>query len=237
VSGSNIEEHLGIVLRKMIGRMFAMHCLDYSGALSSIHPLVEARRSALSGFPLNKTPDGPLVGAYGELVAERFLEDLIKHKKILSFRYTGGALGPDFEIVKLTGETFSVDVKTKRRTKDPRDYFEMSVPAYLESTPGYSDPDVFLCVQVQTAAATDPDFVKAWIVGYITKENYWAKRKPVPEGEIVGGPSGITGEMPCDVWNVEFSDLAEPKPLSSLITNSPPPPPVRSPSSPQPSPE
>ena len=80
-----------------------MDCLDYSRELKDIHLQALSRRDALSGFRLNKTVDGPWVGAYGELIAERFLQDSVASGHIKTFSYIGDGLGADFIYEDLKG--------------------------------------------------------------------------------------------------------------------------------------
>lgn len=174
---------------------------------------LQKRKEDLTGFALSKTDDGPLVGAAGELIAEHFFNLLLKAGKICSVEYTGDSKGPDFELVLASGRPITVDIKTKRRTVSPKPYFEMSVPAYLYEYEGYSDPDYFLCCQVNSTLQEKEKFTEAWIYGWISKANYFVHRKQVLEGTPVGGPGGRAGKMPTTVYNVEFRHLTPCKDL------------------------
>lgn len=185
--------------------------LDYSEALPRVDKLATVRTEALTGFAANKTPDGPLVGAYGELIAEIYFEDLKTAGRIRSYRYTGGGIGPDFEIDTLEKTTLTVDVKTKRRSGTPRANYEMSVPAYLSEHPAYVDPDFFLCVSLAPYASKVGGFKEAWIVGSISGEKFRANCYRIEQDSPVGGQNGVSGKMPCDVFNSRFSKLNKPK--------------------------
>ncbi|MEI6715790.1 MAG: hypothetical protein WCO60_18710 [Verrucomicrobiota bacterium] len=194
-----------------------MPYLDYSHVLPRVDPLVPARRKALSGFNQNKTPDGPFVGAYGELIAEIYLNDMVKAGNLKSCRYTGGGLGPDFELVTTKNKTVSIDVKTKRRSVVPFAGAEMSVPAYLSESPGYVDPDLFLCISLRPYAREVGEFTQAWVVGFIAGNKFRKKCNRVKEGARVGGRNGVIGRMPCDVFNVKFRELTLPSNQMSLF--------------------
>ena len=185
--------------------------IDFTSELQKFLPTTAfaQRIAALSGFRLNLTADGPMVGAAGELIAEDYFRQQKSNGHISSFKYTGNQPGHDIEVL-LGGKLFTIDVKTKRRSFEPAEYFEMSVPAYLYNNPQYRDPDFFLCVQVNCDKANRNILTRGWVVGYISKENYLLKRTLVAQGSQVGGSQGTQGVMPTDVYNVEFRHLEHP---------------------------
>lgn len=77
--------------------------------------------------------------------------------------------------------------------------------------PRYADPDFFLCVQVNCAKEDDQVLTEAWVIGYILKGKFSAKKEPVFAGTKTGGSRDKQGTMPTDVWNIKFKDLTSPK--------------------------
>lgn len=188
-----------------------MNPFDFTSKLPQIlvPNILNSRAAALSGFANNKTANGPLIGAAGELIADAYFTELKSLGLISGFKYTGNTPGHDYE-VQAGGIMRTFDVKTKRRTFAPQLYFEMSVPDYLYQNPTYVDPDYFLCVQVNTTTAVSTVFTNAWVIGAISKANYILHRKFVQQGSAVGGAGGITGAMPTSVQNVEFRHFKNP---------------------------
>ena len=172
------------------------------------------REKSLTGFKANKTLDGPFVGAFGEVLAEDFFKSLKENSIIKDYQYTGAEVGPDFTVQASEQLVFTIDVKTKRRTKPPEKRFEMSVPCYLYDNESYNDPDLFMCIQINTKLDALKTVNDAWIIGFIPKHIYRFHRYIEYEGRKTGGASGKSGTMPCDVFQVEHKYLHK---FSSLL--------------------
>lgn len=124
---------------------------------------------------------GNIAGYLGELAAQQTIGG-----KIVDTR--------DFDIV--TDDGIKWDVKTKRTTVKPKDNYECSVSQYNTR----QECDKYLFVRVMT------DYSKAWIIGWLTKDDFFKKANFVPKGTY--DPSN-KWKAKAACYSVIFTDLNE----------------------------
>jgi hypothetical protein len=119
-------------------------------------------------------------------------EDIVKD-------YIGGKIDNtyDYDVVK---EDILYDVKTKRCTSKPRDYYECSVAAF--NTKQKCHKYIFVRVLY-----TNDEYSKAWILGEYDKEQYFKDAKFLKKGQI-DGDNGF--RVKADCYNIPISKLKKP---------------------------
>ena len=121
---------------------------------------------------------GNVHGFLGEIITSKFL------KSKLSNTY-------DYDIVY---NNIKIDVKTKRVTTPPRDYYECSVASL--NTKQLCDIYVFTRVL--------KDMTKGWLLGYINKKDYFDKAVLLKRGDI--DPSN-NWKVKTDCYNLPINKL------------------------------
>tara|TARA_R100000687_G_C6386637_1_gene135278 strand:+ start:165 stop:659 length:495 start_codon:yes stop_codon:yes gene_type:complete len=121
---------------------------------------------------------GNVHGFLGEIITSKFL------KSKLSNTY-------DYDIIH---NNLKIDVKTKRVTTPPRDYYECSVASL--NTKQLCDIYVFTRVL--------KDMTKGWLLGYINKKDYFDKAVLLKRGDI--DPSN-NWKVKTDCYNLPINKL------------------------------
>jgi hypothetical protein len=121
---------------------------------------------------------GNVHGFLGEIITSKFL------KSKLSNTY-------DYDIIY---NNIKIDVKTKRVTTPPRDYYECSVASL--NTKQLCDIYVFTRVL--------KDMTKGWLLGYINKKDYFDKAVLLKKGDI--DPSN-NWKVKTDCYNLPINKL------------------------------
>ena len=121
---------------------------------------------------------GNVHGFLGETITSKFL------KSKLSNTY-------DYDIIY---NNIKIDVKTKRVTTPPRDYYECSVASL--NTKQLCDIYVFTRVL--------KDMTKGWLLGYINKKDYFDKAVLLKKGDI--DPSN-NWKVKTDCYNLPINKL------------------------------
>jgi hypothetical protein len=89
------------------------------------------------------------------------------------------------------------DVKTKRCTSKPRDYYECSIAKYNTR----QDCDYYIFVRVEVI---DNIYKRAWVLGYYPKNKYVEDARKLTKGEKDGDNGFI---VKADCYNMPISDL------------------------------
>ena len=121
---------------------------------------------------------GNVHGFLGEIITSKFL------KSKLNNTY-------DYDIIH---NNLKIDVKTKRVTTPPRDYYECSVASL--NTKQLCDIYVFTRVL--------KDMTKGWLLGYINKKDYFDKAVLLKKGDI--DPSN-NWKVLTDCYNLPINKL------------------------------
>lgn len=98
----------------------------------------------------------------------------------------------DYDLVSPEGTR--IDVKTKRCTSAPRDFYECSVAAHGTK----QDCDEYVFVRVLN------NLSRAWILGRITKDEYFEKSKRHKKGDV-DESNGFTFKSDC--YNLPIKEL------------------------------
>jgi hypothetical protein len=117
--------------------------------------LIKARRKAIDLGQLNNSierGDGNLVGFLGELVAQKVL---------------GGRVKNTYEYDLVLKDGTKIDVKTKKTSVAPKDYYDCSIANYNTK----QECDEYCFVRVKNTLD------KAWVLGRIGKEEYFKKAR------------------------------------------------------------
>lgn len=144
--------------------------------------LLKARRKAIDLGLINNSierGDGNLVGFLGEFVAQKVIGGRIKNTY-------------EYDLV-LKGGT-KIDVKTKKTSVAPKDYYECSIANYNTK----QECDEYCFVRVKNTLD------KAWYLGRVSKEEYFKKAKFLKKGEADGDNGYI---VKADCWNLAISQL------------------------------
>jgi hypothetical protein len=123
--------------------------------------------------------DGNLAGFIGEIIVAELAG--AKHKNTY-----------DYDMVLSDGKT--VDVKTKRTTVEPKEYYESSVAAFNTK----QECDYYAFVRVHT------DLTKAWFLGIISKDVYYMKAHFLRKGEF---DNSNNYEVKADCYNMKYHDI------------------------------
>lgn len=134
---------------------------------------------------------GQVVGFIGEYVVSNYYKP---HCEIQN------TYGYDGIFKTYDGKILTYDVKTKDRTGPPKPVFEASVPQYVENV---QNPDYYIFVSLLRFYDLYTD---AYIVGYLSKEEFFKKRYAVETGPKDNGAIIWT-----KMWNVYIKDLNSPK--------------------------
>ena len=123
---------------------------------------------------------GNLAGFVGEEVLRNYIDG------IESNTY-------DYDVVK---GGYKIDVKTKRTTVKPKDYYEASIAAYNTR----QNCDIYAFVRVLQ------DFSKAWILGWEFKKDYFERARRLYKGQTDGSNKF---KVKADCYNLRYSELRQ----------------------------
>ena len=110
---------------------------------------------------------------------------------------SGAEVVGDYEydlILPSTGVTF--EVKTKRTTVAPRDYYEVSVAKF--NTKQACDYYAFMRVH--------NDLTRAWFCGVMERTEYYEKARALKKGDV-DGDNGFVVKADC--WNLRIDQLQQ----------------------------
>ena len=125
--------------------------------------------------------DGNIAGFLGEEVANSIIKGDINNTY-------------DYDIIK---NDIKYDVKTKRCTSEPRDYYECSVAAF--NTKQRCDHYVFVRIE-----NVNGRWGRAWILGAYDKENYFKDARFLKKGKIDGNNKF---KVKADCYNMPIKKL------------------------------
>lgn len=124
--------------------------------------------------------DGNLAGFVGEVVMAEVLD--ARHANT----YDSDLLWNDI----------TIDVKTKRTTVAPKDYYECSIAAYNTK----QNCDLYAFCRVNANMDT------LWFLGMIPKETYFQKARFLKKGQVDGDNNFV---VKADCYNMEIKDIWE----------------------------
>lgn len=125
--------------------------------------------------------DGNIAGFLGEEIANVIVKGLINNTY-------------DYDISK-DGKTY--DVKTKRCTGEPKDYYKCSVASYNTK----QKCDEYIFVRIENVKGK---WGRAWVLGYYPKDEYFKKAKFLKRGQR-DGDNGFLVKADC--YNMAIKDL------------------------------
>ena len=123
--------------------------------------------------------EGNLAGFIGEVVVCEILE--AEHNNTY-----------DSDLTWIDGIT--IDVKTKRTTVEPKDYYECSIAAYNTK----QNCDLYAFCRVSSNMDT------LWFLGMIPKETYFKQSRFLKKGQVDGDNNFI---VKADCYNMEIKDI------------------------------
>ena len=144
--------------------------------------LIKARRKAIDLGLINNSierGDGNLVGFLGEFIAQKVI---------------GGRIKNTYEYDLISKDGTKIDVKTKKTSVEPKDYYECSIANYNTK----QDCDEYCFVRVKNTLDV------GWFLGRISKEEYFNKAKFLKKGDLDGDNKYV---VKADCWNVQIKEL------------------------------
>ena len=145
------------------------------------------KRAALKAKEMGKlhnsitNGDGNLAGFLGEEIANTLINGEITNTY-------------DYDIIK---DNIRYDVKTKRCTSKPKDYYECSVAAYNTR----QNCDAYIFVRIENV---DGKWGRAWVLGQYPKQEYFNDARFLKRGQK-DGDNGFFVKADC--YNMLISDL------------------------------
>ena len=127
--------------------------------------------------------DGNIAGFLGEEIANVIIKGDINNTY-------------DYDIIK-NGVTY--DVKTKRCTSEPKDYYECSVAAF--NTKQQCDHYVFVRIE-----NVNGKWGRAWILGTYEKDQYFNNARFLKRGQIDGNNNF---KVKADCYNLRIDELGK----------------------------
>ncbi len=162
--------------------------------------LERAKEKAVSLGSLNNSilqGAGNLAGYLGEeALASHTGAEIVSNNRGLD-KYNHDLLMP-------TGQR--VEVKTKRRTVAPRDYYDVSVA----KTSSHQQPDIYAFISIEFQRATKEHPKKyyglknIWLCGFMPAEEYWERATLWEKGKI-DKRNGFKTHV--DMYNIEIKEL------------------------------
>jgi hypothetical protein len=143
----------------------------------------EARREALNVGPLQGSITGGVSNVIG-FIGEIIVAELMNATRQNTAHYD------------MVAENRRIDVKSKRCNTTPRPDYDCSVAAH--GTKQQCDDYVFVRVL--------NDLSKAWVLGSIAKEEFYAKAKQWKKGEVDEGNGFV---IKADCYNLPIKELQE----------------------------
>lgn len=162
--------------------------------------VIDLAADRANSFPVYKNShrehEANLVGCIGELIFERYIRDCG-----IALRDMRNETTHDY----LISNSITVDVKTKDRTVEPRDFFDCSVPLYNHE---HQRPNYYYFISLRRAPAEPEDnpyrFEEAYILGGISPNELDSAGKRWKAGDI--DPSNNT-KFWTDCINVSIKQL------------------------------
>jgi hypothetical protein len=163
--------------------------------LDGLHVVAQARANAVPELRRSmRGAAGNEVGAMGELVAMRYLE-----QASVLFRDE-----PDYDHDIWTPHG-TIDVKTKERTVSPLPHYDCTVAGYSEDV---QKPDWFLFVSLLSDKSRGCHrFKRGWVLGSIRHDEFWQQSRKVEQGEV-DDSNGWAATISCR--NLPISELRPP---------------------------
>jgi len=128
---------------------------------------------------------GNLSGYLGEEIVLASISDCVEHNT------------RDYDIIRFKGTDFeyTIDVKTKERTVEPQEIYT----CHVALTSAHQNVDVYIFCQ--TIIKRSPK--RAWILGWMNKDEYMAKAKLMMKGDL----DDFGWENKADGFVLPISDL------------------------------
>lgn len=144
-----------------------------------IHDQIAGKAAAIGNLKGSiEDGDGNYAGLFGEML---FLEEF------------GGERDATYNY-DILYDDLKVDVKTKRRSVEPKPYYECSIADYNTE----QDCDIYYFVSVLY------DYSEAWLLGYKDTDEYYELADFHEEGDI---DEDNDFEFKADCWNLPISEL------------------------------
>jgi len=131
--------------------------------------------------------EGNIAGFLGEEVANAVLEGTV-----ISNTY-------DYDIISADQPTITWDVKTKRCTSPPKDYYDCSVAAY--NTKQKCDRYIFVRIEW-----TNNRWGRAWVLGWYDKSQYFKDARKLTKGSTDGNNKF---KVKADCYNMRINQLEQ----------------------------
>ena len=128
--------------------------------------------------------DGNIAGFLGEFIAAQEI---------------GAEISNTYEYDLLVGPT-TIDVKTKRCTSKPRDFYECSIAAYNTK----QKCDVYVFTRLLWLKAMPKAWERGWLLGWLPKKEYFEKATFLKKGQV--DPSN-NYTVKADCYNLKISCL------------------------------
>jgi hypothetical protein len=140
--------------------------------LDGLHVVAQSRANAVPELRRSmRGAAGNEVGAMGELVAMRYLE-----QANVLFRDE-----PDYDHDIWTPHG-TIDVKSKERTVSPQPHYDCTVPEYVEDA---QKPDWYLFVSLLSDKSRGCHrFKRGWVLGSISYAEFWERARVVGQGDL-----------------------------------------------------
>lgn len=107
----------------------------------------------------------------------------------------------DFDITyKESGEILKVEVKTKRRTVEPKDFYT----CHIAKTSAHQDPDIYFFCQVNLKEKP----YKGWVLGWLPKSVFYERAEYRHKGQLdERGFAEKTNSFVCKISDLYSLDL------------------------------
>ena len=129
---------------------------------------------------------GNISGFLGEEIVNSFLKGSLENTY-------------NYDIMK---ENVKIDVKTKRCTSKPKEYYDCSIAR----TSLHQKCDKYVFVRILWNKSRPDEWNHSWILGELTKEEYFQKARELTKGQVDPSNNFI---VKADCYNVAIKDLDE----------------------------
>jgi hypothetical protein len=123
----------------------------------------------------------------------------------------------DRDLIKYRGESESgLEVKTKRRTANPKPYYDASIA----DTSKHQQPDYYLFLSITFGRSTKDhprkyyDPLSVWFCGFMERDEYFKKAKLWKKGDVDESNDFTTK---VDMYNLPYSELIDPKEFFNIF--------------------
>ena len=127
---------------------------------------------------------GNITGFLGEIITANYLETE------LSNTY-------DYDMIF---DNLKIDVKSKRVTSPPKDYYECSVAALNTK----QECDIYVFTRILPKKWSDNNYSEGWLLGYMDKKSYFKKATLLKKGEV---DTSNNWKVSTDCYNMRISKL------------------------------